>query len=67
MNGELIVAAIITALPPSAIAWLAYREAKHAHQAVNSRMTEMLEITKTSATAAATLAEKVAQTKREAK
>ena len=43
---ENIIIALITALPPTIVAFIAYRESKKVHTAVNSRMTELLEITK---------------------
>lgn len=58
VNGEVIIAAIIGAAPPTAVAWLAYRQAKFTHKAVNSRLTELLELTRTSSKAEGVLEQK---------
>lgn len=61
MDWAPIVLAAIAALPPTLVALAAYVQAIRTHTAVNSRMTELLEITKRQATDAATLAEKKAE------
>lgn len=58
MEWEPIVAAVIVAAPAAYIAW-------RTHKAVNSRMTEMLELARRMAAAEATLAERLAEKLRE--
>jgi hypothetical protein len=43
---ENIITALIAAVPPTIMAWVSWRESKKVHLAVNSRMTELLEITR---------------------
>lgn len=61
MNWESIITAIITSVPPTIVAAAAYIQAKRTHQAVNSRMTELLLLARQEAGAQATLDEKAAQ------
>lgn len=58
MNWDAIIIAAITSVPPTLVAAAAYLQASRTHKAVNSRMTELLEITKAAASSSATLAEK---------
>ena len=66
MNWDTIIISGIVAIPPTIAAVAALHKATQTHDIVNSRMTEMLALTKKAATDAATLAEKGAQTIREA-
>lgn len=50
MTSQIIVA-LITAIPPTIVAYLAWRESRRTHLTVNSRMTELLEATKASSRA----------------
>lgn len=68
INWETIILAIITATPPTLVAAAALYQAIKAknktietHEAVNSRMTELLEISKKASADAATLTEKRTQ------
>jgi len=49
MNWEIIITSLITATPPTIMALLAWRESKKIHTSVNSRMTELLSVTKSEA------------------
>lgn len=46
MNYTTIIVALITSLPPTIVAYLAWRESRRTHLTVNSRMTELLEASK---------------------
>lgn len=68
INWETIILAIITAIPPTMVAAAAFYQAYKAnskagetHNLVNSRMTELLEISKKASADAATLTEKRTQ------
>jgi len=61
MGWETVVLAAITAIPPSIVAAAAFYQAKKTHEAVNSRMTELLEISRKQAADDATLREKRAE------
>lgn len=65
INWNVILVAVIAAIPPSIVGLAAYNKADQTHQLVNSRMTELLELTRKAAKDEATLAEKKAQTVRE--
>jgi len=56
-----IVVAVVVAVPPTVAASAALVQAYKTHKAVNSRITQLLELTKEAATHAATLAEKNAE------
>lgn len=58
MNMDTILLAAIAGLPATIAAIAALVQAAKTHKAVNSRMTELLEITRQAATDKATLAEK---------
>lgn len=58
MNWETVIIAGFVALPPTIIAIAGLIQAARTHKAVNSRMTELLEITRKQAGDEATLAEK---------
>ena len=60
MDWTVILIALITAVPPTLVAAAAYLQASKTHQAVNSRMTELLELTRIASGDAATLAEREA-------
>lgn len=61
LNWTIIIAAAIAVLPPTILAIASLYKASETHNLVNSRMTELLEITKKAATADATLKEKAAE------
>lgn len=65
INWQIVLLAVITATPPTIVALGAFVQAKETHEAVNSRMTELLLITKKAATDAATLAEQAAEQRRQ--
>jgi hypothetical protein len=56
--------AVIAATPPTLVALAALRKAESTHLLVNSRMSELLALTKAAAGDAATLAEKRAEKQR---
>ena len=62
---DIILIAVIAATPPTIVATASLIKATQTHDLVNSRMTELLEITKAEATSKATLAEKLAERQRE--
>lgn len=59
-----IIVALIYTAPPSFLAWLAWRQGKHSHKLVNSRMDELVELTRTSALAKGKLEGRAAEKKR---
>jgi len=61
INWQIVMLAIIAALPPTLVALAALWQAIETHRTVNSRMSEMLELTKTVATASAKAKEQEAQ------
>lgn len=60
MNWDLIIPAFLIAVPPTIAAIAGLIQAAKTHKAVNSRMTELLELTRRQAGDEATLAEKAA-------
>lgn len=58
MNFEVIIIAVIAAVPPTVVAYAAVLSYRKTHDLVNSRMTELLEITRQLATSKATAAER---------
>lgn len=60
-----IALAVIAAVPPSIVAMAAFNKASATHELVNSRMTELLEITRKSSKAEGKLGEQNAQGARE--
>lgn len=61
MNWENIILALLASLPPTLVAIAAFRRQGTTHDLVNSRMTELLEVTRTNAANKATLVEKKAE------
>ena len=61
INWQIVMLAIIAATPPTLVALAALWQAVETHRTVNSRMSEMLELTKTVATASAKAKEQEAQ------
>ena len=61
MNWETIIISVIAATPATIAAAAAFIQAKKTHTAVNSRMTELLALTRQAAADDATLAEKRAE------
>jgi len=61
INWQIILLAIIAATPPTLVAAAALWQAVETHRTVNSRMSEMLELTKTVAAASAKAKEQEAQ------
>lgn len=51
LDRTLILVALISATPPTLMALLAYRESRKTHLTINSRMSELLEVTKSDALA----------------
>ena len=60
-----MIVALITSIPPTLFAFAAWRQSGKVHNLINSRMTELLEITKREAAANATLLEKTAERMRQ--
>jgi hypothetical protein len=58
MDIQLIVLAIIAAVPPTLVGLASLFQATRTHRIVNSRMTELLELTRKSSEAKGTLDEK---------
>lgn len=56
-----VALACIAAIPPTMVAWSALTKAEETHDLVNSRMTQMLELVRKSASAEATLKEKATE------
>ncbi len=60
---DILVALIYTA-PPSFLAWLAWRQGKSSHKLVNSRMDELVALTRKSARAKGRLEGQAAEKKK---
>ena len=66
MNWDAIILAIITGLPATLVAAATLIQSIRTHKAVNSRMTEMIDLTKTSSKAEGVVEEKAAEADRKA-
>lgn len=51
MEDSTIITALVTALPATVVAFMAWRESRNTHTAINSRMDELLEETRKSSQA----------------